>query len=143
MIDFKIEGKYQARVLWEQSLAIGNNSYLVIYGEHTNGWFIAIPNWGICIEAAEAADINYNTDRFQGVGLSENHAVALAQAISEADNLPKRFVRSDEICVSCGRYVPEGREICPICESQIYAVPRRPNVSGRPYGKKAKPFWGR
>ena len=24
-----------------------------------------------------------------------------------------------DICVCCGRYVPEGRQVCPICEKEV------------------------
>ena len=30
-----------------------------------------------------------------------------------------RKVKSDEICVVCGRYVPEGLMVCPMCMARL------------------------
>lgn len=43
--------------------ATGGWSFYICYGKHTHGYYIAIPNWGVCVEAAESADVGYNTER--------------------------------------------------------------------------------
>ena len=30
-----------------------------------------------------------------------------------------RFVTSDEVCVMCGDYVPEGLMVCPVCSMKV------------------------
>lgn len=37
--------------------------FYICYGKHGHGYFIAIPNWGVCVEAAEYDNIEYNAGR--------------------------------------------------------------------------------
>lgn len=41
-------------------------SFHVIYGRHGHGYYIAIPNWGVCVEAAEPDNILYNAEQLRG-----------------------------------------------------------------------------
>ena len=36
-----------------------------------------------------------------------------------------------ETCVCCGREIPEGRQVCPICECEAEQGKEEANVSGR------------
>ena len=47
------------KVYFEHSVEINDNSYLIIFGHHINGGFIAIPNWNICCEASAHNDNSY------------------------------------------------------------------------------------
>ena len=58
-------------------------NFLVIFGKHINGYFIAIPNHNICVEASAAKDTFYNIERLIGVaGLNETEASDIANAIA-------------------------------------------------------------
>lgn len=37
-------------------------NFHVIFGEHSNGKFIAIPNFDVCIEASDYGDVFYNKE---------------------------------------------------------------------------------
>ena len=43
---FKIENIFKAKTVFEANISIGGCTYLIIYGEHINGAFCCIPNWG-------------------------------------------------------------------------------------------------
>lgn len=59
----EVKNIYQASDVHEISVDFNGNNYLVIYGRHINGWFIAIPNWDVCVEAAPPEDVFYNSER--------------------------------------------------------------------------------
>lgn len=44
----------------------------------------------------------------------------------------------DNICVSCGAIIPEGRQICPKCEKEEFAIRPIKKYSERPLG-----IWGK
>lgn len=60
-------------------------SFLIIYGHHVNGWFIAIPNWQASTEAAFPTDVFYNTERLRKIlpDLGPDCAAALASAVKD------------------------------------------------------------
>lgn len=68
-----------------QEISIDWNGYnfLIIYGMHKNGWFIAIPNWNICTEASEPSDIFYNTQKLSEIILFNDAPGMFARAIYE------------------------------------------------------------
>lgn len=75
------------KVYFERTLEINGSSYLVIYGEHINGGFIAIPNWNISCEAADRnstlpTDV-YNSEKLVSAGLDVNIANTIAFYIQE------------------------------------------------------------
>lgn len=44
----------------------------------------------------------------------------------------------NNICVSCGAIIPEGRQICPKCEKEEFAIRPIKKYSERPLG-----IWGK
>lgn len=52
--------------LYNNAIDIGGYSFHVIYGRHYHGYYIAIPNWGVCVEAAEPDDAFYNAEQLAG-----------------------------------------------------------------------------
>jgi hypothetical protein len=82
----KIQANYQANVHFEISVAINGQSYLIIYGEHINGFFCCIPthNWGC--EMSDPADTYYNANRLQCCGADTDTAASIANVIKETAN---------------------------------------------------------
>lgn len=78
--------KFEASVIFEATIDTCGSCYLVIYGRHINGYFCAIPNFGISCEMAEPSDTFYNTERLIGAGVVERAARELAKAIKEIVN---------------------------------------------------------
>lgn len=60
--NYKIRNTYQTDSVQEFSVDYDGNNYLVIYGRHINGWFIAVPNWRVSSEAGEPEAVFYNTE---------------------------------------------------------------------------------
>lgn len=79
----KIQSTYQVTEIYEFSVDCGGFNFLVIYGHHINGWFIAIPNWGVCVEACEPTDCFYNADKLRRKIDIPEAPSALANAIRE------------------------------------------------------------
>lgn len=77
-----IRRTYYASQTQEVSIDWDGNNFLVIYGKHINGWFIAIPNWQYSTEAGCPSDTFYNTERLARV-LDEKVAKAIAEALHE------------------------------------------------------------
>lgn len=77
----KTEQVFNAEVITEASIAVGNLSYLTIYGRHINGYFIALPKKGIAAEQTEPTDVAYNRDKLIDAGLSKEVAQAIAEEI--------------------------------------------------------------
>ena len=84
MAEYKIETVHDytsnTKVLFEHDIQFNGYSYLVIYGKHINGGFIAIPNWNICTEAGDS--ILYNTEKLTACGLDEQTALTIATHIN-------------------------------------------------------------
>ena len=74
---------FDASVIFEASIEANGSCFLVIYGKHANGYFIAIPNWGVCCEASFAKDTFYNAEKLRDIGLSTKTAHILANAIKK------------------------------------------------------------
>lgn len=76
-------GRHGAKVdLDELSLDFDGINYLVIFGHHVNGGFIALPNAGICVEGSgDPNETGYNSEQLQLAGLSKDHADTIAHAI--------------------------------------------------------------
>ena len=47
---YKIQTTYKVSETHEFGVDCGGSNFLIIYGRHINGWFIAIPNWNVCVE---------------------------------------------------------------------------------------------
>lgn len=72
-------------VYFEHDISISGYSYLIIYGKHINGCFIAIPNWEICCEASgRSNDVFFNMERLKQAGLKKETAKAIANYIKDA-----------------------------------------------------------
>lgn len=66
----------------EMSLDFDGLNYLVLFGHHVNGGFIALPNAGVCVEASgDPNETGYNSEQLQLVGIPEDHADTIAHAI--------------------------------------------------------------
>lgn len=85
-MNFKIESKFKAEVLFESSIAIGDWSYLVIYGKHINGYFCCLPGWHWGCEMAKPEEVAYNKDKLIECGASVKVATAIAEAIKTLAN---------------------------------------------------------
>lgn len=76
--EYKVSNIYEISVDWN------GWSFLVIYGKHKNGWFIASPNWNFCTEAGEPTDKHYNAAKMSQTNMLLDAApMYLAQAIAE------------------------------------------------------------
>lgn len=80
-MDFKTGIMFKANVTFEVSIDICGCSYLLIYGEHINGNFCCVPEWGWGCEMSEPDDIACNRDKLMTCGASKNVAETLARAI--------------------------------------------------------------
>ena len=80
----KINAIYKVGNVHEISVDIGGFNYLVIYGQHINGWFISILNRNVCIEAAQPEDIVYNAERLNYVLGNMLAKFDVAYALAEA-----------------------------------------------------------
>lgn len=78
----KVTRVYKTSKVNEISIDFNGNNYLTIFGKHINGWFIAIPNWGVSCEAAEPTNTFYNYEKLHDHFIA-NVALAIAEAISE------------------------------------------------------------
>ena len=88
---------YEANVIFEANIEANGSCFLTIYGEHANGYFCAIPNWGISCELSDSTDTFYNEERLESVGLQHKTAYALAQSIKQiVAHLKQVGVRRDE-----------------------------------------------
>ncbi len=67
----------------EVSMDWGGNSYLLVCGRHVNGWFIAIPNWGVCAEAACPTDTFYNAGALSRALGDRKAGQAIAEAVCQ------------------------------------------------------------
>lgn len=79
----KIQSDYGVFGVHEISVDWAEINFLVVYGQHVNGWFIAIPNWRICVEAAEPTDCIYNRARLSTEFGHKNMGEAVAMAVKE------------------------------------------------------------
>jgi len=78
---------FNASVIFEASIDANGSNFLTIYGKHANGYFCAVPNWGIACEMAEPSDTYYNAERLRSVKLSQKTAYLLAQEIKRIAHL--------------------------------------------------------
>ena len=77
------------KTLLEHDVSWNGHTFLVIYGSHINGHFIAIPNWGICCEAGHVADVFYNAERLSAQNLPEGAAEAIAEYLGCVEEITK------------------------------------------------------
>ena len=82
-MECKIRNTYEATNVHEFSVDWNGFNFLVVYGEHINGWFIAIPNWNKCTEAGEPSNVDYNATKIAQTHIHDIAPTYLAQAIKE------------------------------------------------------------
>lgn len=71
------------KIYFEHCVEINENSYLIIFGHHINGGFIAIPNWNICCEASAHNDSSYyNRIKLINAGMDEIIARGISKYIN-------------------------------------------------------------
>lgn len=57
------------KIYFEHDISLNGYNYLIIYGKHINGCFIAIPNWEISCEAScRSNDVFFNMERLKQAG---------------------------------------------------------------------------
>lgn len=81
-MDYKIKNTYKVTQTQEFSFDCDGFNYLVIYGHHINGGFIAVPNRGICTEASDPKAVSYNTEKLNRLFKDPELSRSLAEAIS-------------------------------------------------------------
>ena len=69
------------RVLAEFNMSIDDCGFLIIYGKHINGYFCAIPNWGVSCEMAEPSNVGYNSEKLESSELNHHFSCCIAEAI--------------------------------------------------------------
>lgn len=81
---FEYDWTPTAKIYFEHTISVNDNSYLVIFGRHINGGFIAIPNWNISCEATDILpSAGFNREKLVQAGLDENAAIAIANYVEE------------------------------------------------------------
>ena len=80
---YKIQRTYGVTQTHEFSVDWSGFNFLIIYGQHINGWFIAIPNWNVCTEAGEPSNVAYNATKIAQTHIHDIAPMYLAQAIAE------------------------------------------------------------
>lgn len=89
MYKYRIHEKNDANIILE--IYDKGNGYYTVYGKHTHGYYIAIPNWGICVEAAEPDDTFYNGEQLASCkdknvsGSATEIAMAIKDAVNDSD----------------------------------------------------------
>lgn len=92
MVDFTAFTK----VYFEYQIEADGYSYLVIYGRHINGGFIAIPNHNVSVEASTNENSrDYNAGKLISVGLSEQTAGQIADIIERYNNEHRQQIEDD------------------------------------------------
>lgn len=79
----EVKRTYKADAREELSIDYNGFNYLVIIGEHINGWYIAIPNWSVCTEAGHPTDIFYNHEKLSDVLGDKDVCFVIADCIAE------------------------------------------------------------
>lgn len=85
-MEYTINNTYRVSDTGEISVDANGLNFLVIYGKHINGWFIAIPNHGISTEAAHPADdVFHNMEKLSAVSdvNVRNAASSIAKTIKK------------------------------------------------------------
>lgn len=84
MDKYKIKKDYGTHNIHEISVDWNGFNFLIIYGKHKNNeWFIALPEWNICIRATEPTDIYYNIGRLSEKFNDHEKGKLVAEAIRE------------------------------------------------------------
>lgn len=68
---------------YEANLSYNGSSYHLLFGRHSFGWFLCIPNHRIGVELAEPSDFFWNRANLQHTGVPAGEAKAIADALKE------------------------------------------------------------
>lgn len=82
---WEIENVHASGVFKEVSVAVGDYSYLVIFGKHVNGGFCCIPNFNAGCELSSHdrfSDIGYNAEKIGKALKNKTVGRCIAEAIS-------------------------------------------------------------
>lgn len=82
-MESRIQREYRVSSVHEISVDWNGFNFLVIYGQHVNGWFIAIPNWNVCVEATEPSDCFYNARKLSDAFNNTDFGKEVALAVKE------------------------------------------------------------
>ena len=85
-MDYNINNAYKVSDTHEISVDVGDFNFLIIYGRHINGWFIAIPNHNVCTEAAHPSnDVFYNMEKLSAAAdiKVKNASAPIAKAVKK------------------------------------------------------------
>ena len=92
---------FDASVLFEAGITVNGWYFLTIYGRHANGYFIAIPNWGICCEATEPSDTFYNAEKLMCTKPNNGEKItkAMAQELAQKIKTTMKQRKNAEVSV--------------------------------------------
>jgi hypothetical protein len=81
----KIVNSFPVEAPEAYSVDINGWNFTLIYGQRNGNGFIAIPDWGVCSEAADPHDVFYNTETFKACKneIVSNNAREFAQAVKQ------------------------------------------------------------
>ena len=80
----KIQKDHGTYTVHEISVDWNGYSFLIIYGQHKNNeWFIAFPEWKICVRATEPTNIYYNIEKLSDAFNDREKGKNVAEAIRE------------------------------------------------------------
>ncbi|MDR2833178.1 MAG: ribosome biogenesis regulatory protein homolog [Streptococcaceae bacterium] len=99
-VEYKIGRSYDVTAINEISVSMRGFSFTCIYGQHVNGYYLAIPNWEWSCELAVLTDVLWNSESIEKMfgkvydedekewiprfgEYTEPMSVALARAIKE------------------------------------------------------------
>lgn len=82
-LKFEINNEYEVSNVHEIDFDWNGFNFLVIYGKHVSGWFIAIPNHGICVQATEPDNDIYNIQKLSDAFNNVQKGLAIAKAVKE------------------------------------------------------------
>ena len=68
---------------YEANRSLNENSYHLLFGRHSNGWFLCIPNHQIGVELAHPSDHFWNQESLEHAGISTFEARAIADTLKE------------------------------------------------------------
>lgn len=70
-------------------------SFHIIYGLHSRGYYLVIPNWNVGCEMSDYKDIMWNRESISRTGISKRQSLNIAQRIKE---LCERFYEYEINC---------------------------------------------
>ncbi len=83
MKEYVLRKEFDVSDTHEISIDYDGYNFLVIFGHHINGWFIAVPNWGVCVEASDPRSNYYNFTKLTGKFPTDGMAEAIVEGMKE------------------------------------------------------------